>query len=83
MGAAAGVGVTAAGVGMMAGSAAAVGTGGWWVQTAALWQSVGAGRSTGQYPTAYVADWDDLPPWQQETDADIFERIEQDTNIGR
>jgi hypothetical protein len=27
---------------------------------------------------AYVADWDDLPPWQQETDADIFERIEQD-----
>ena len=26
---------------------------------------------------AYVADWDDLPQWQQETDADIFERIEQ------
>lgn len=26
---------------------------------------------------AYVADWDDLPAWQQETDADIFERIEQ------
>jgi hypothetical protein len=26
----------------------------------------------------YVADWDDLPRWQQETDADIFERIEQD-----
>ena len=25
---------------------------------------------------AYVADWDDLPGWQQETDADIFERIE-------
>ncbi len=25
----------------------------------------------------YVADWDDLPKWQQETDADIFERIEQ------
>lgn len=24
----------------------------------------------------YVADWDDLPHWQQETDADIFERIE-------
>lgn len=24
----------------------------------------------------YVADWDDLPTWQQETDADIFERIE-------
>lgn len=29
---------------------------------------------------AYVADWDDLPKWQQETDADIFERIE-DTNM--
>jgi hypothetical protein len=27
---------------------------------------------------AYVADWDELPEWQQETDADIFERIEQD-----
>lgn len=27
----------------------------------------------------YVADWDDLPTWQQETDADISERIEQDT----
>jgi hypothetical protein len=26
---------------------------------------------------AYVAPWDDLPEWQQETDADIFERIEQ------
>ncbi|GAB3902245.1 hypothetical protein GCM10029964_092330 [Kibdelosporangium lantanae] len=26
----------------------------------------------------YVADWDDLPRWQQETDADIFERIERD-----
>lgn len=25
----------------------------------------------------YVADWDDLPQWQRETDADIFERIEQ------
>jgi hypothetical protein len=25
----------------------------------------------------YVADWDDLPEWQRETDADIFERIEQ------
>lgn len=25
---------------------------------------------------SYVADWDDLPSWQQETDADIFERIE-------
>jgi hypothetical protein len=27
---------------------------------------------------AYVADWDDLPEWQRETDADIFERIELD-----
>ena len=27
---------------------------------------------------AYVADWDDMPQWQQETDADIFERIERD-----
>jgi hypothetical protein len=27
---------------------------------------------------AYVADWDQLPGWQQETDADIFERIEQE-----
>jgi hypothetical protein len=27
---------------------------------------------------SYVADWEDLPQWQQETDADIFERIEQD-----
>ncbi|WP_035841933.1 hypothetical protein [Kitasatospora azatica] len=26
---------------------------------------------------SYVADWDELPAWQQETDADIFERIEQ------
>jgi len=26
----------------------------------------------------YVADWDDLPEWQQETDADIFEQIETD-----
>ncbi|MFZ4233596.1 hypothetical protein ACOZGD_00205 [Streptomyces murinus] len=24
----------------------------------------------------YVADWSDLPAWQRETDADIFERIE-------
>jgi hypothetical protein len=30
-----------------------------------------------QEPKAsYVADWDDLPSWQQETDAGIFERIE-------
>jgi hypothetical protein len=26
---------------------------------------------------SYVADWEDLPQWQQETDADIFERIER------
>lgn len=25
----------------------------------------------------YVADWDALPEWQQQTDADIFEAIEQ------
>ncbi|MFK0238844.1 hypothetical protein [Streptomyces vinaceus] len=25
----------------------------------------------------YVADWDVLPEWQQQTDADIFEHIEQ------
>lgn len=31
---------------------------------------------------AYVADWDGLPGWQQETDADIFERIERIT-LGR
>ncbi len=27
---------------------------------------------------SYVADWDELPRWQQETDADIFERIEHE-----
>ncbi|MFD8911345.1 hypothetical protein [Streptomyces sp. NPDC059575] len=26
---------------------------------------------------AYVADWSELPAWQQETDADIFEAIEK------
>lgn len=26
---------------------------------------------------AYVADWQDLPQWQRETDADIFEAVEQ------
>ena len=26
----------------------------------------------------YVADWDDLPQWQQETDTEIFERIERE-----
>ncbi len=25
----------------------------------------------------YVADWDALPEWQQQTDADIFEQIEE------
>jgi hypothetical protein len=28
---------------------------------------------------AYVADWDGLPKWQQETDVDIFELIERTT----
>ncbi|MFD9944177.1 hypothetical protein ACFWYW_27585 [Nonomuraea sp. NPDC059023] len=27
---------------------------------------------------SYVADWEELPAWQRETDADIFERIEQE-----
>ncbi len=27
---------------------------------------------------AYVADWEEMLSWQQETDADIFERIERD-----
>lgn len=27
---------------------------------------------------SYVAGWDDLPDWQRETDADIFERIEKE-----
>jgi hypothetical protein len=27
---------------------------------------------------SYVAEWENLPAWQQETDADIFERIERD-----
>jgi hypothetical protein len=26
---------------------------------------------------SYVADWADLPKWQQETDSDIFEQIKQ------
>ncbi|WP_329426042.1 hypothetical protein OG339_38000 [Streptosporangium sp. NBC_01495] len=26
----------------------------------------------------YVADWDELPEWQRQTDADIFEHIERD-----
>jgi hypothetical protein len=28
---------------------------------------------------AYMADWDELPQWQQETDADIFEHIERES----
>lgn len=32
---------------------------------------------------SYVADWEDLPPWQQETDADIFELIEKDAGEAR
>jgi hypothetical protein len=28
--------------------------------------------------SSYVAGWDGLPQWQQETDADIFERIEKE-----
>ena len=31
---------------------------------------------------SYVAEWDDLPEWQRETDADIFERIERDRAAG-
>lgn len=27
--------------------------------------------------SSYVADWEALPEWQQQTDADIFEQIEQ------
>ena len=25
----------------------------------------------------YVPDWDDLPEWQQQTDSDIFDTVEQ------
>jgi hypothetical protein len=31
---------------------------------------------------AYVADWDQLPEWQQQTDADIFEHIENQPPVG-
>lgn len=31
----------------------------------------------------YVADWEDLPDWQKETDADIFDRIETVVSSGR
>jgi hypothetical protein len=30
---------------------------------------------------AYVADWDDLPTWQQETDADIFTAVESSAEL--
>lgn len=30
----------------------------------------------------YVADWEDLPRWQQETDADIFQHIEEQATSG-
>jgi hypothetical protein len=30
----------------------------------------------------YVADWDELPEWQQQTDADIFEHIESQPLAG-
>jgi hypothetical protein len=29
---------------------------------------------------SYVADWDAMSEWQQETDSDIFERIESDAS---
>ncbi|MEU8006343.1 hypothetical protein AB0B66_34735 [Catellatospora sp. NPDC049111] len=29
---------------------------------------------------AYVADWEQLPEWQQETDADIFEHVASSLN---
>lgn len=29
-----------------------------------------------QPKASYVSDWEQLPPWQQQTDADIFEAIE-------
>jgi hypothetical protein len=31
----------------------------------------------------YVADWDDLPQWQRETDSDIFDAIEQHLTASR
>jgi len=31
----------------------------------------------------YVADWDDLPAWQKETDAEIFDAIEQQVTATR
>ena len=29
---------------------------------------------------SYIADWEQLPTWQQETDADIFEAIARETS---
>jgi hypothetical protein len=34
-------------------------------------------RHFDQPKASYVADWQDLPEWQRETDADIFEAIER------
>ncbi|WP_165953872.1 hypothetical protein [Streptomyces sp. 8K308] len=31
----------------------------------------------GEPKPGYVADWDELPAWQRETDADVFEAIER------
>ncbi|MEU6712877.1 hypothetical protein ABZ897_15465 [Nonomuraea sp. NPDC046802] len=33
----------------------------------------------GEPKPSYVADWGELPAWQRETDADIFDHIEQIT----
>ncbi|MEU3736050.1 hypothetical protein AB0E78_03075 [Streptomyces sp. NPDC032198] len=37
-------------------------------------------RHFGDPKPAYVADWPELPAWQQETDADIFEAVETATD---
>ncbi|MEV6849238.1 hypothetical protein [Actinoplanes sp. NPDC051411] len=34
-------------------------------------------RAFGDPKPSYVADWNDLPAWQREADADIFDAIEQ------
>lgn len=31
---------------------------------------------------SYVADWNDLPSWQRETDSDIFDRVERGRGLG-
>ncbi|MEU4897179.1 hypothetical protein AB0B12_31790 [Streptomyces sp. NPDC044780] len=31
--------------------------------------------------SSYVADWGELPEWQRETDADIFDAIERDLKL--